>query len=105
MSSMSSMYGMGPVLQQKMLPLEYNGTYFLAILILRDWIKSSGKFAILYLYKIGGGRGSEGTFGKIKIQDSMVNVQFKIERGMEGCQAILYGYKIENLPKRLIPSL
>ncbi len=40
-------------------------------LILRDEIKSSGKFAILYLYKIGGGRGSRGTFGKINVQDSI----------------------------------
>ena len=38
---------------------------------LRVEIKSFGKFAIFYLYKIGGGRGSAGTFGKIDVQDSI----------------------------------
>ncbi len=37
----------------------------------RDEIKSSGKFAILYLYKIGGGRGSGGTSGKFNVQYSI----------------------------------
>ncbi len=35
--------------------------------VLGMWSKVSGKFAILYSYKIGGGRGSGGIFGKIKI--------------------------------------
>ncbi len=36
-----------------------------------DGVKRSGKFAILYLYKIGEGRGSGGTFWKIEVQDSI----------------------------------
>ncbi len=34
-------------------------------------IKSSGKFAILYPYKIGGMEGPRGTYGKIKVQDNI----------------------------------
>ncbi len=66
--------------------------------MVRDEIKSSGKhgrFAILYSYNIGEGRGSGGTFGKINVQDSIFaktdyeyyilgKIPYKIERGGRG---------------------
>ncbi len=42
-----------------------------SLIMLGMWSKVSGKFAILYSYKIGGGGGVRGTFGKNKIQDSI----------------------------------
>ena len=69
--------------------------------ILCSMLHFSAKLIILRenSYKIGGGRGSGGTSGKIKIQDLGKSIQDRM-RG-EGGQTILYGYKIANFPETL----